>query len=208
MKVTSPRRRVRRSKEESRERILEAAEALLRNGGPEAVNVRAVGASVGLTDAAVNYHFGTRDELCEALLRHGGHRLKTEARRVLAKWRDESGALEHLIGAIADLYADGGYAALALQLHMAGWRDRGAGLLDDVVEEVHKARIRAFMATRKPAPSLHETRLVLGLLHQTLALDPLFGAEFRRSVGITATAEPTPNQKKRFWTIAFSRLLQ
>ena len=47
MIATKP--RIRRSRDESRQLILQAAEALLRQNGPDAVNVRAVAAKVGLT---------------------------------------------------------------------------------------------------------------------------------------------------------------
>jgi AcrR family transcriptional regulator len=205
--MMATKQRVRRSKDESRQLILEAAEALLRQNGPDAVNVRAVAAKVGLTDAAVNHHFGARQELLEALLRHGGRRLKEELNAALVQWQKTDHSVERLVDVIADLYADGGYAALALRLHLSGWRDRGAGLLGPVVDALHDMRLKAFVAAGKSRPPISETRFIIGLMHQTLALDPLFGSAFRRSAGMDRSDEPSREEKKKLWGAILRGLL-
>ena len=55
--------RVRRSRDEAQHAILEAAEKRLREGGPEAVRVQHVAADLGITDAAIHHHFGSRQLL-------------------------------------------------------------------------------------------------------------------------------------------------
>lgn len=197
--MTATKHRIRRSKDESRQLILEAAETLLRQNGPDAVNVRAVATKVGLTDAAVNHHFGTRQDLLEALLRHGGRRLKAELNAALVQWQKTDHSVERLVEVIVDLYTDGGYAELALRLHLSGWRDRGAGLLSPVVDALHDMRLTAFTAAEKSRPSIFETQFIVGLMHQTLALDPLFGSAFRRSAGMARSEEPSRDQKKMLW---------
>jgi AcrR family transcriptional regulator len=55
----------------SRERLLNAAEALFAERGLAAVSLRAINAAAGLSPAALHYHFGTKAGLVEAiLLRH------------------------------------------------------------------------------------------------------------------------------------------
>src|SRR5215213_1533644 len=49
-------------------RILEAAEALFVEHGFEATSLRALTAAAGVNLAAVNYHFGSKEELFEAVL--------------------------------------------------------------------------------------------------------------------------------------------
>lgn len=180
---------------------------LLRQNGPDAVNVRAVATGVGVTDAAVNHHFGTRQELLEALLRHGGRRLKEELNAALVRWQKTDHSVERLVDVVADLYEDGGYAALALRLHLSGWRDRGAGLLSPVVDALHDVRLKAFAAAGKSRPPISETRFIVGLMHQTLALDPLFGAAFRRSAGMERVDEPSRDEKKKLWGAILRGLL-
>src|SRR3954462_11631934 len=115
---------VRRSRYEARRLILEAAEGLLVEGGPAAVQVRAVAERVGMTDAGVYHHFGSRQNLLVALLRHGGRRLRQAVEEAVADWAGSDDDLTALVAAIASLYAEG-YAQLAVALHAAGWRDRG-----------------------------------------------------------------------------------
>ena len=169
--------------------------------------MRAVAAKVGLTDAAINHHFGTRQELLEALLRHGGRRLKADLNAALEHWRKADGSVERLVEIIADLYSDGGYAELALRLHLSGWRDRGAGMLSPVVDALHELRRTAFAAAGKSRPPVLETQLIVGLMHQTLALDPLFGTAFRRSAGVARSEEPARDQKKKFWSATLRAML-
>src|SRR6201988_5231403 len=49
-------------------RILDAAEALFMEHGFEATSLRAITAAAGVNLAAVNYHFGTKEELFQAVL--------------------------------------------------------------------------------------------------------------------------------------------
>jgi AcrR family transcriptional regulator len=207
MRIATTRHRIRRSRDESRELILAAAEQLLRESGPEAVNVRAVAARVGLTDAAVNHHFGTRDELLETLLRHAGRRLKDALDAAAVQWKETGASVRQLVDIMADLYSDGAYAELALRLYLSGWRDRGSGMLADIVAALHDQRSKAFAAAEKVEPSMAETQFIVGLLHQTLALDPLFGAAFRRSTGAKRFEEPTRERKKQAWTAMFEAML-
>lgn len=167
--------------------ILEAASRLLAAGGPAAVQVRAVAAEIGVSDAAVNHHFGTREQLLESLLRFGGTRLKAELHSVLGRWADGPTDPAELVRALHALYADG-YAELALALHRSGWRDTGSGLLDEVVDRLHAQARQNCADTGSTPPSREDIQLTLAGLHQAVATEPLFGDEFRRSVGLDATA--------------------
>ena len=135
-----PATRIRRAPPESRRLILDAAEKLLIRGGPRAVQVRAVADLVGMTDAGVSHHFGSRDELLVALLRQGGRRLRESVDQVVGTWVDAGGAIAQLVAGIAALYRDG-YGELAVALHAAGWRDAGSGMLNPVVDALHAARM-------------------------------------------------------------------
>ena len=71
--------RIRRTPEASKAAILAAAERRLIREGPEGVRVQRIAADLGMTDAAVHYHFGSREALVEALLRSEGrgHRFES-----------------------------------------------------------------------------------------------------------------------------------
>ena len=172
--------RVRRDPRVARAAILDAAADLLAAGGPGAVQVRAVAQRVGMTDAGVTHHFGSRAGLLEALLRHGGRRLRAAIASAVADWTDGEPDIGPLVEALASVYR-AGYSELAIALHAAGWRDEGSGMLAPLVDAVH--------ARRGPTPDgrpprIEDTRLAIAALHSSLATDPIFGPLFRRSVGI------------------------
>lgn len=191
--------RVRRDPAEARRLILEAAERLLATGGVGAVQVRAVAAQVGITDAAVNHHFGNRDQLLTALLKHGGVRLRERLSRV------GGGDIRQLVESLAAVYADG-YAELALALHRSGWRDAGSGMLSPVVEALYDhahAHAHAHAHGRTP-PDRRRIQLTVAALHQGIALDPVVGAEFRRSAGLR---DATFADTLAWWEQALTRML-
>src|SRR4051794_8087396 len=52
----------------TKERILDTAEALFMEHGFEATSLRAITSAAGVNLAAVNYHFGTKEELFQSVL--------------------------------------------------------------------------------------------------------------------------------------------
>lgn len=192
--------RVRRPPDEARRLILDAAERILTEGGVAAVQVRAIATSVGMTDAGVNHHFGTRDRLLEALLRHGGRKIRAGLEEVLGSWLDRGADLGELVDALATFYRRG-YGELAMALHAAGWRDEGSGMLAPVVDALHALRPDA---TDTP---VEDTRHAVAALHQALATEPLYGSEFRRSAGLTGRAATTTAPQLRWWTTHLTRSL-
>ncbi|HEX6138564.1 MAG TPA: TetR/AcrR family transcriptional regulator [Casimicrobiaceae bacterium] len=57
-----------RTSNATKERILDAAEALFMEHGYEATSLRSITAAAGVNLAAVNYHFGSKEELFQAVL--------------------------------------------------------------------------------------------------------------------------------------------
>src|SRR3954468_18134144 len=105
--------RVRRPPEESRRVILEAAATLLIEGGTHAVQVRAVAERVGMTDAGVAHHFGSRDGPPLPRLRQGARRLRGAVGEAVARWMDGGVDVAGLVARIAAVYAEG-YGELAI----------------------------------------------------------------------------------------------
>ncbi|MFG1791717.1 TetR family transcriptional regulator [Nocardia sp. NPDC049149] len=182
--------RVRRSPDEARRLILDAAAALLAEGGVAAVQVRAVAARVGMTDAGITHHFGNREKLLTELLKHGGRQVRTALREVLAAWLARGADLLELVESLEELYRCG-YGELAVAMHAAGWRDPGSGMLDPVVEALHRLR--------PEGSSVDDTRLAVAALHQAMATEAPYGAAFRRSAGLTAPAADDSTAAVRWW---------
>jgi AcrR family transcriptional regulator len=190
--MTQP--RTRRRPDEAKSLILKAAEELLVEAGPRAVQVRAVADRVGMTDAGVTHHFHSRDGLLVALLRHGGGRIRTAVQHATGDWVRRGARVPDLVDCIADVYADG-YGELAIALHAAGWHDEGAGILAPIVDALHAARRKS--GGRRPAR--RDTRLAVAALHQALATEPAYGAAFRRSAGIDEPDASRHRQQRRWW---------
>ena len=197
-----PTTRVRRSPAEARALILEAAEQLLVEGGPPAVQMRAVAERVEMTDAGVAHHFGSRAGLLVELLKHGGRRLRDAVAETTAGWVAGDESVADLVDRIAEVYEDG-YGELAIALHAAGWRDEGGGMLDPVVDALHAARRR-----RGGRPRREDTRLAVAALHQALGTDPAYGAAFRRSAGIAPDAAADPSAQRRWWARTLTTVLE
>ncbi|MEJ3659186.1 TetR/AcrR family transcriptional regulator [Actinomycetes bacterium KLBMP 9759] len=182
--------RTRRPPADARRLILDAAASLLAEGGVAAVQVRAVAARVGMTDAGVTHHFGNREQLLAELLRHGGRTLRAALEDVLAAWLDRGADLRDLVESLEAAYR-GGYGELAVALHAAGWRDTGSGMLDPVVD--------ALQRLRPPGSPVDETRHAVAALHHAMATEALYGSAFRRSAGLNGSDADDPTAHVRWW---------
>jgi AcrR family transcriptional regulator len=200
-------RRRRRTAPEARRVILEAAEKRLAEGGPEAVRVQIVAADVGVTDAAIHHHFGSRKGLLAALLRHCGRKLRSEVETVLAAGTADAAGFRRIAERIAATYAEGGAARLALWLSLAGEKQRGSGMYAPLAEAVHAARLARARTKGTPPPRREESQHAVVLLNLALVADPLHGGAFLRSVGLTD--EPAARARfRRFLVDALVRILE
>lgn len=176
--------RIRRGREEARRAILEAAAVRLRAGGPEAVRVQRVAADLGITDAAIHHHFGSRQGLMAALMRFAGRRIRDDLARILADWDGKPDGLVRVAEMLAEAYSAQGASRLALWLAQSGWRSPGSGLFEPLVDAVHRVRLEIARTRGTPRPQRRETQHDVALLNLALAAEPLFGAGFLRSVGL------------------------
>src|SRR5688572_13037304 len=76
---------------ETRTRILDAAEELFMQHGFEGSSMRALTTSAGVNLAAVNYHFGSKDALIEAVFRRRLDPMNTERISALDKAEADAG---------------------------------------------------------------------------------------------------------------------
>src|SRR5262245_59751956 len=71
-------RRVRRTAEEARELILDAAEAQLAKDGPDSLRLVQLARSVGMSHPAILHHFGNRAGLVRAVVQRTARRLEAQ----------------------------------------------------------------------------------------------------------------------------------
>lgn len=187
-KRTVPTRR-RRSAEEAREAILDAAEAAVRADGPAGLRLQEVARVVGVSHPTVLHHFGSRESLLDAVVSRALDRLHFGLLEsaVAAPTAENTTMLIELVSATMK---DQGRARTLLQLALAG-HGRGIGgfRLGPLVEAIHGVR-RERWAKQKRRPSAEDTAFTV--LLPTLALlslsvleelpaDPMFDpARFRQ----------------------------
>jgi AcrR family transcriptional regulator len=189
--------RIRRSVDDAREAILEAAERRLIAGGPDAVRVQTVARDVGITDAAVHYHFGNREGLMDALLRRAGRRLRDELEAVADRWDTDTLDVGALIELFEETYARRQYARLTAWMTLHGWRPKGSGMLRDLAEGFHAARSAHVARTAAAKPTLEDTLFVLELIHVFVWAEALIGSSSHRMVGLPANR--TTEQRFKQW---------
>ena len=147
------------------------------------MRVQVIARDIGVTDAAVHYHFGSREGLLQALLRRAGRRLRDEIAEVIERWEPESLDIGELGELLRRLYSERGYARLTAWLRLAGWSPSGAGMLRPQAEELHRLRADAAL-DGQPPPDLDDTLFSLVLLNMVLWSEPLIGEAALRMFGL------------------------
>jgi AcrR family transcriptional regulator len=180
------RRRVRRSVDEARKLILEAAERKLVDGGPDAVRIQTVAADVGVSDAAVHYHFGTRDALLEAVIKSAGRRMRDDLVAVVESWRAGEVDLHGLVDRLRETMEREGQSRLTAWMVLGGWRPQGRGLLRPMADEIHERRRDAAGTAGERPPRVDDTLSAIALLGLVVWGEPLMGDAWRRAVGLPA----------------------
>ena len=180
-------RRLRRTPQAAKLAILEAAERRLHDEGPEGVRIQRIAADLGITDAAIHYHFGTREALMDALLRRIGRRLVDDIEATIENWAPDQIDVAALGRLFQRAYADERAARLALWLSLTGWRPKGSGMFKSLVEQVHRARIQAARKAGRAAPRISDTQYAIALLSAAHMLAAMAGEAVLASVAADRT---------------------
>lgn len=170
-----PVRRLRRSPEAARQNILEAAERLLLDRGPQALKLVDVAQGAGVAHATVLHHFGSingvQTALMEQMIRQLVVGILSAARPV-----DPAEQLENVGQVLFDAFESAGGARLAAWLELTG-ETRRLTIVRTAVEEV----ISGPMAQKGIAP---ETATNLILVAVSLAMGVgLIGRSLAELVG-------------------------
>jgi AcrR family transcriptional regulator len=192
-------KRIRRTPEAAKLAILEAAERRLIEDGPDGVRVQHIAADLGITGAALHYHFGSRETLIDAVRRFSAKRLLTDIEAILEAWDVDRLDLHRLSALFRKTYADRGAARLIFWLALSGRKPRGSGLLMGLIEAVHQTRERRAVASGRAPPPISDTRFVIALLSSIHAVIPVAGD----ALLLSAAAEAGEQGVERFldWVV-------
>lgn len=162
--------------ETARQNILARAEHYLIIGGPDAVRVQVVADDLGITDAAIHYHFKNRKGLMTALLKEAGRKLQSEIADIANSMVSSADMLTELAVKLTELYQGRKFGRLATWLAAEGWESEGKGLFDPIVEKL--------CAEPHNVGRESDVRYSLALLNTFLVGEDLVGSAFLASVSL------------------------
>ena len=123
---------------DTRAKLLDAASAVIRRDGPQALTLDAVAAQAGVSKGGLLYHFGSKRELLDALVARWLDDFDRDIEAAEGNFagryvRASDGAKADEAGLLAALVADPQVLAAVRERH-AGWQDRVAAEGGDPVD--------------------------------------------------------------------------
>jgi AcrR family transcriptional regulator len=182
------RRRLR--KEESRARILAAAEHRLAEVGPEGLRLTELAAELGISHPAILHHYGSREELIEEVVTQATAQLNERLVQAIAS--REPGGHEAIFEMIAEFYGAEGRARtiawLVLSRRTAKKRPRQAAPrpLERLIELAHARRM---LAHPERSTDFADTQFRSQLAALALLGEAVFGRLIRYASGEAGTAD-------------------
>ena len=199
--ATRPRtKRTRRTPEEARRLILDAAQAAIARTGPEGLRLQEIAAAAGISHPLILHHFGSRAGLVRALTREASIELKD---KLIAAMTESNFSIEGQLDRVFDAFRGGLAQRLAwlATIDPAGGESASLLIQREIADQIYAHRA----AAAPPGADLrHEDIDWLVHLVAVAALgDALYGRELWRSAGIAET--PDTDRRFRAW---FAELLR
>jgi len=190
-------KRIRRTPEEARRLILDAAEACMAKAGPAGLRLQEVAEAAGVSHPTILHHFESRDGLIRAV-----HlRSLAQLRETLTEAMTGPGASHQPVATTFAAFREG-LAQRMLWMLQSGPPPAGSALpiFEEMVGHVHAIRLR--LANPGEAVDIEDSRAMVHLTVVAAFGDAVIGQRLRRSPTPQADAEGA----KRFadW---FARLL-
>jgi AcrR family transcriptional regulator len=193
-------KRLRRTPEEARRLILEAARSRLATTGPEGLRLQDIAAAAGISHPLILHHFGSREGLVRALTRQAVAELRD---KLVTAMETGEYSVEQQLDRVFDAFRDG----LAQRLAWLATVDPGGGaegtqmIMCDIANRLHARRI----ATAPPGAVITrgDTDALIHLVATSAFGDALYGAQLHRSAGLPATSET--DRSFRRWLAALIR---
>lgn len=182
-KVSSLQARSRRRPTETRQRLLDAAEALFIESGYEGTSLRLVTAHAHANLAAVNYYFGSKEALMQTLLSQRLDRLNRERLQLLDRCEADGGTLD-AASVLAMLFVpafrlaqEGSVGANFMRLLGRVYSDRSPFIRDFLQGHYRPIFGRYFDAFARALPQLGRNELGMRLHFGLIALASILAGE-------------------------------
>jgi AcrR family transcriptional regulator len=149
------------SPQATKSRILDAAEALFLSGGFESLSMRQITSAAGVNLAAVNYHFGSKDALIQAVLARQLDPLDENRLAMLDRFEQQLGdklTCEHVLAAMflpaVRMFADPQLSGRYLQFLGRAYTDPSPVVRDFITSNYLQTLGRFFSAFQRTLPDL------------------------------------------------------
>jgi AcrR family transcriptional regulator len=158
--VSPPRKR--RTAEEARTAIIDAAERRLVASGPGGIRLQEVAADVGVSHPTVLHHFGSREALVEAVVARALDSLHAGlVAAVSATPERHPDRVAALLESVYDTMVAGGHARALFWLALSGYTPTMEELRVESVAKVVHAKRRLRRTSKKGAPPFEDTYFTL-----------------------------------------------
>ncbi len=182
-------KRVRRSAEEARRLILDAAEERLAAQGPEGIRLQDIARDVGISHPAILHHFESREGLVRALIDRTSAQLRE---KILSALKSKHGVEEALdandiISNVFEALSDKGTARLLSWMLLTGRaaeRGTSGALVTEIADELHTQRKESALTHARPAPDREDTLFIAMLTASAAFGDAIIGRELAKDSGL------------------------
>jgi AcrR family transcriptional regulator len=176
--LSSKNKRIRRTPDEARRLILEAAEAGTADSGPAGLRLEAVAKAAGVSHPTILHHFGSRDGLIQALNLRAVEQLRTVLIDVLGS---SPGGSENALTPIFAAYRNGLAQRMVWLMQSGSFVMGPAGLpmLDEMVLALHALREK--LAGQGVQVDIADTRAIVHLTTFAAFGDAILGKRLRHA---------------------------
>lgn len=198
-KKAAPRRR--RTAEEARAAILDAAEALLVEAGPAGIRLQEVAAAIGVSHPTVLHHFGSREALLEAVVTRAFDSLHASVVDAVRAAPEGEEQIASLLDAVYEALTARGHGRALVWLALAGYGPGKQELrLSDVARAVHEVRRAHAKDKGLRAPTSEDTAFTVLLASLALLGQAVMGPQVVRELGLED--DPRVHRRFRAWLAA------
>ena len=209
MTVAGKIKRVRRTAEEARRVILDAAERRLAEHGPEGIRLQDIAADVGISHPTILHHFESREGLVVALTQRTLEQLRGDLFTAFTGPHARDADMHPILDRVFDVLSRQGHARLIGWMILSGAirQSPEQGLLRDLTDLIHPMRVEESRKRGLPAPDRDDTLFIVMLGAVAAFGDGLFGPMVRRAAGVTDETQIAERFRAWFAELLRSRIL-
>ncbi len=192
-------KRVRRTAEEARRVILDAAERRLAEHGPEGIRLQDIANDVGISHPTILHHFDSREGLVLALTQRAIEQLRADLLAAFTGPHMPDANMNPILDRVFDVLSRRGHARLIGWMILSGTLRQlpEAGLLRELTDLIHEMRVAECKKRGLQVPDSEDTLFIVILGAIASFGDGLFGPLVRRAAKISD--DPAVADRFRAW---------